>query len=525
MQSSVAEVTPDIDKRVGIIGAGIAGLVTAKVLQAKGFDVLIFEKEVTLGGVWAASRTYPGLKANNSKETYCFSDHSHADTVKHHPTADDVRELLESYADRFNIRTKIRFACEVSQLAESDDSTRPGFQFSVKDIKSGTSETLHFPFVVICNGAFSKISIPEIEGMENYSGVIRHSSHCMPEDLDKASSVLTVGAGKSALDCASSAALKDKKSTLVFRQAHWMAPRYFPGGGRSDLRMVSRFAELFVEYPHRTKLEQFLHGPGLPLVKLWWHLQNTIIPKAAKMSPIMIPDRKMPAGFESIGQVDHIYDLVNEGRVSPLRSSIKKFTETGVELENGEQLEADLVVFGTGWQRDLSFIDESLRQEVFKDGRFRLYRRILPPEQQRLAFVGYFPTLACPISSEIAAHWTAECFSGDLQLPDVGAMDKEIEILEDWARERLPESPDGVFTGPYQCHYINDLMGDMNLSINRTSNFFSEYLATFEPKRYQNLAQEIDEAKRGSGAAKRGFYLSGLHALAAIVIVALFWVF
>ncbi|NKB36555.1 MAG: NAD(P)-binding protein [Gammaproteobacteria bacterium] len=262
MQASSSQVTTEVAKRVGIIGAGIAGLVTAKVLLAKGFEVVVFDKEVTLGGVWAVSRTYPGLKANNSKETYCFSDHSHADTVGHHPTADDVRELLESYADRFNIRSNIRFACEVSQLSESVDETKPGFQLKVKDIKSEESETLYFPYVVICNGAFSKASVPEIEGMENFSGEIRHSSHCMPEDLDNATSVLTVGAGKSALDCASSAALKDKKSTLVFRQAHWMAPRYFPGGGRSDLRMVSRFAELFVEYPHRTNSRSFYMDPA-----------------------------------------------------------------------------------------------------------------------------------------------------------------------------------------------------------------------------------------------------------------------
>ncbi|NKB36554.1 MAG: hypothetical protein GKR93_05190 [Gammaproteobacteria bacterium] len=243
------------------------------------------------------------------------------------------------------------------------------------------------------------------------------------------------------------------------------------------------------------------------------------------MPPVLIPERKMPAGFESIGQVDHIYDLVNEGRVSAIRNSIKKLTDTGVELENGEQHEADLIVFATGWQRDLSFIEESLRQQIFRDGRFRLYRRILPPEQQRLAFVGYFPTLACPISSEIAAYWTAECFSGDLKIPSVAEMDEEIGVLEDWADERLPESPDGIFTGPYHCHYINDLLGDMNLSINRTNNFISEYLATFEPKRFRNLAQEIDESKRGSGAAKRGFYFSGLHALAAMVIAGIFWIF
>ena len=54
-------------QRVGIIGAGISGLVTAKIFLENGF-VLVFEKEAGLGGVWALTRTYPGLRANTAKE-------------------------------------------------------------------------------------------------------------------------------------------------------------------------------------------------------------------------------------------------------------------------------------------------------------------------------------------------------------------------------------------------------------------------------------------------------------------------
>ena len=522
ISSSQGKAKSDDSLRVGIIGAGIAGLVTAKVFLSNGFEVVIFDKEPTLGGVWAASRTYPGLRANNSRETYCFSDYDHDKSVGFFPTADDIRNYLESYTDHFKIRQHIRFNCEVTNLETG--VTNPGFELTVRNVETNTSETLHFPFIVICNGAFSTISIPEIEGMENFSGQICHSSQCMDPTVADAEKVITIGAGKSALDCAASAALKDKSSTIVFRKAHWMAPRFLPGGLRSDLRMVSRFAELFIEYPNRTKFEKFLHGPGKLLVKLWWAVQNAVIPKAAKMAPIMIPEHKMPAGFESIGQIDDFYDLLNADRIIAKRASIAKFTENGVELDNGEQLGADLVVFATGWQRDLSFIEKSLREQIFQSGRFRLYRRILPPEQRRLAFVGYFPTLACPISSEIAAHWTAQSFSGTLQMPTINEMDTEIERLEDWARERLPESSDGIFTGPYHSHYVNDLMGDMNMQINRTSNFLTEYLGTFEPKRYATVDKDLQAARSGNPKPRCHFYLSGLHALVGIATLTVVWV-
>lgn len=54
-------------KSVGIIGAGVAGLVSAKVLKRDGFDVTVFEKESTIGGVWAESRAFPGLRSINRR--------------------------------------------------------------------------------------------------------------------------------------------------------------------------------------------------------------------------------------------------------------------------------------------------------------------------------------------------------------------------------------------------------------------------------------------------------------------------
>ena len=47
-------------RRVGIIGAGLSGLVTAKTLLEEGFEVTLFETEDEVGGVWARARRYPG---------------------------------------------------------------------------------------------------------------------------------------------------------------------------------------------------------------------------------------------------------------------------------------------------------------------------------------------------------------------------------------------------------------------------------------------------------------------------------
>jgi glycine/D-amino acid oxidase-like deaminating enzyme len=79
-------------RRVCVIGAGISGLVTAKVLLEDGFDPLVFEKDAALGGVWSPSRTYPGLCANNTRDTYAFSDHPYPPTAGMFPSAEHIRE-------------------------------------------------------------------------------------------------------------------------------------------------------------------------------------------------------------------------------------------------------------------------------------------------------------------------------------------------------------------------------------------------------------------------------------------------
>ena len=85
-------------KYVCIIGAGVAGLVSAKVLKRDGFDVTVLEKESTIGGVWVESQAYPGLRSNNPKEACAFSDFDSPESADELPTAVQIRSYLQSYA-------------------------------------------------------------------------------------------------------------------------------------------------------------------------------------------------------------------------------------------------------------------------------------------------------------------------------------------------------------------------------------------------------------------------------------------
>src|SRR5215204_7410211 len=103
--------------RVCVIGAGIAGLVTAKVLRQDGFDVSVFEKLPSIGGVWASARTYPGLRTNSTRDTYAFSDFPYPDTADEYPTAAQVRQYLDDYVEHFGLRPLLRLGTEVRTVS------------------------------------------------------------------------------------------------------------------------------------------------------------------------------------------------------------------------------------------------------------------------------------------------------------------------------------------------------------------------------------------------------------------------
>ena len=487
--------------RVCVIGAGIAGLVTAKVLLEDGFDVTVFEKHSEPGGVWAASRTYPGLRANDSRDSYAFSDFPYPKGTDDFPTAEQVRSYLTSYADRFGVSTRLRLSTEVAAVSRARGSAGATGGFNVRVRSAGPPvepDALAFDFVAVCNGVFAEPRLPEIAGRERFAGRVLHSSQLTDVGIVRHKRVVVIGAGKSALDCATCAAAHATSCSLVFRAPHWMMPRYLPGGVRADQILISRLTELMLPTYHRpSRAATTLHRVGGAFLRFFWRQQNAGVVRLLQMPPILRPETPLPSGFENIGVGNEFYEALSLGRVVPKRARVAAFAGADlVELDTGERLEADVVVLATGWHQSLPFLDPELHARVYRDGGFRLYRHILPPDEPRLGFVGYASSIACQLTSEIAAHWLSQCFRGELALPSVSEMDREIAHVRRWVEATFPARPEGYFVGPYLGHYLDELLSDMGLRTRRTSNVITEYLTPLRPTRYRTVGAERRRARR-----------------------------
>jgi cation diffusion facilitator CzcD-associated flavoprotein CzcO len=479
--------------RVCVIGAGVSGLATAKVLLGDGYDVDVFEQQSDLGGTWHPDRTYPGLRTNDVGDIYRFSDLEYPETADEYPTAEQVLAYLRTYTERLGLRPHMAFDTEVCSVERSDETTDGAAQRFRVTLARGKQriEIRSYDYVVVCNGVFSEPHIPHFEGEDRFEGTILHSSQVRGRKTLQGQRVVVVGGGKSAYDIAVAASQHASEVSLVFRSAHWLVPRYLMGL-RADWLVLTRLAQALLPYHTKYGLIAWLHTAGQPLVDLYWRFMAWFLKRVIDIPDDLEPQVPLPIGFQDVGAGTELYGLVRSGRISAKRSEIARFIDgETIKLTTGETVAADLVICGTGWNRPIGFLSPALRKAVRDDeGFFTLYRHILPPAERCLGFIGYATSIGTPLSSEVAAHWLGSYFRGQMELPGDQEMYAEIAKVKAWAAKYLPRESSGHAVAAYLIDFLDELLRDMDLPIHRTNSRFKDYFGRFHADRFNDLGRQ-----------------------------------
>jgi cation diffusion facilitator CzcD-associated flavoprotein CzcO len=485
--------------KIAIIGAGFAGLTTARHLRDFGHDVTVFEKVHDVGGVWSTTRLYPGVSTQNGKDTYRLSDFPMPKTYPEWPSGQQVQAYLAAYAQTFGLMPLIRLSTPVTQAAQGADG-RWMVTFHRPDGEAGSES---FDFLVICNGIFSTPAVPDFPGAEAFraaGGTICHSSEFLDADQASGKHVVVIGYGKSSCDVAAGLVEEAASVTVVARELIWKMPKKLAGVLNYKYLFLTRMGEGLFPYIQLKGFERFLHGMGRPVRNAMLGSVQSVITRQVRLKKL----GALPRGsFERIARstvslvTDGFFDLVAKGRIEIRRdTAIDQFVVDGGRryalLKSGDSIPADIVICGTGWRQEVPFLDHDLQRRILDDrGNFRLYRCILPTGVRNLAFNGYNSSFFSPLSAEMGALWIASLMAGALRLPaeadQLAATDRRLR----WMEERTEgKHARGTNIIPFSMHQIDELLGDMDLSISGFQRFV-EWQMPVRPGSYARVARDL----------------------------------
>ena len=194
-----------------IVGAGPSGLATAACLKEKGVPSVVLEKSNCIASLWQL-KTYDRLCLHLPKQFCELPLMGFPSDFSTYPTKQQFVDYLEAYARKFDI--KPRFNETVSQ-AEYDATL--GF-WRVRSVGLNGKEMEYMcRWLVVATGENAEALVPEIEGMGEFGGDIRHTSLYKSGEEFRGKKVLVVGCGNSGMEVCLDLCNHNARPSLVVR--------------------------------------------------------------------------------------------------------------------------------------------------------------------------------------------------------------------------------------------------------------------------------------------------------------------
>ena len=338
---------------VVVVGAGLSGIGAGYHLQTMCPDrsYVILEGRKSLGGTWDLFR-YPGVRSDSDMHTlgFSFKPWTEAKSIADGPS---ILKYLKQTVSQFGIDKHIRYGQLVTKAQWSTDDAQ--WTVTSTNKATGANNTYTCSFLFMCSGYYSykKGHTPDFTGRERFKGTIVHPQE-WPTDLDYSGKrVIVIGSGATAVTIVPSMADKAAHVTMLQRSPTYMVSRpdhdvlanrmrkvLPPKMAYNLTRFKNTWRQQLVYNKTRTdpnKVKQLLLGG----IQLELGADYDI---AKHFTPNYNPwDQRLclvPNG--------DFFKAMREGKASVVTDHIASFTETGIQLESGEHLEADIIVTATG---------------------------------------------------------------------------------------------------------------------------------------------------------------------------------
>merc|ERR1711879_499628 len=276
-------------------------------------------------------------------------------------------------------------------------------------------------------------------------------------------------------------------------------------------------------------MERCLHRLAAPLKWLWWRIVELMFRFQFRLSGDFVPTTRLDHDVFTGGQIlsYEFRDMLWVGKVAAQKGAIARFTETGVILADGTEMEADMVIFGTGFTKSYAYLDSCLCEQLNReqDGLY-LYRNMFPTKVPDLCFVGSeVSTFNNILTQGLQALWLRHVLTGDISLPSVMEMDQVVDMERSWKRSWMPKKGDrAAILQLHKMAYHDQLCKDIGVNPCRKGwNLLAETFAPYSAADYVDLFPRSGEAVASAAemeACHGGFCArSGARAVLAMAFV------
>jgi dimethylaniline monooxygenase (N-oxide forming) len=402
--------------RTCIIGAGSSGIAAAKALHERSIPFDCLEKSDRVGGNWVfhnkngMSAAYRDLFINTSRPRMEYSDFPMPESYPDFPHHTHIAAYFDEYVEHFGFREKISFETGVEHAARRADG--------VWELELDNGQTRAYDALIVANGHHWKPRWPEppFPGADTFAGEQLHAHSYLENSIFEGKRVVILGMGNSAMDIAVESSYVAERTYLAARQGVWIVPKYMFGKPvdqlRNDPRIPFKIRQRFLQ-----RLIRSYAGPP----------ERHGLPK---------PNHRFGEAHPTIS--GRILDRIQHGTITP-KPNIASLQGSQVQFVDGSTVEADVVVYCTGYQIAFPFFDEDLISAP--DNHIELFRRVFHPDIPNVFFIGLLQPLGAIMPlAEAQGAWVGDYLLGDYRLPSEAHVRADIAADQASMRNRYVAS-------------------------------------------------------------------------------------
>ena len=334
-----------------IVGAGLSGIGAAAHLQRNcpGKSYAILESRESIGGTWDLFR-YPGIRSDSDMYTlgYSFKPWRDEDSIA---AGEKIRNYIRETAREYRVEDHIRFGHKVISAEWSSEESL----WTIRAERGGETVELTCDFFYGCTGyyRYDEGFTPEFPGAERFGGQIVHPQH-WPEDLDyRGKRVVVIGSGATAVTLIPAMAPETEHITMLQRSPGYVVTLPAQDPVAKALRKVLP-----------AKAQYAITRWKNVLTQMAFYQLSRRAPRFTRKLIRRGVERQLPAGYDIDRDFEPRYNpwdervclvpggdlfkAVGSGRADVVTDTIETFTEKGIKLTSGRELEADVIVTATG---------------------------------------------------------------------------------------------------------------------------------------------------------------------------------